>query len=191
MIQGVILASSALFLPLLLWMGRHWEKRIAYVVSISSWLLVMLSILLVPQGAKLLAYLVAILAGPGIAAAHALPRAMSADTLDVDQMQSGRRQEGIYAGIEVFARKISMKVVLAGVGPVLAWSGYIKNASSQPASALLAIRLLIAVVPSVFLLMAVILAWKYPLNRQQHRDIQIQLGKRGLIGNQIFDNADS
>jgi len=191
MVQGVILASSALFLPLVLWMGRRWEKRTAYVVFITSWLVVMLSILLVPQGARLLAYLIAILAGPGIAAAHALPRAMSADTLDVDQIQSGRRQEGIYAGIEVFARKISTKVVLAGVGPVLAWSGYVQNAAEQTTQALWAIRLLLAVVPAVILLMAVVLAGKYPLGRQQHREVQVQLGKQGLLGEQSFDNVDN
>jgi GPH family glycoside/pentoside/hexuronide:cation symporter len=143
--------------------------------------MVMLGILLVPQGAKLLAYVVAILVGPGIAAAHALPRAMSADTLDVDQVQSGRRQEGIYAGIEVFARKISTKVFLATVGPILAFSGYVENAATQTPGALLAIRLLIAVVPAVILLMGVILAWKYPLNREAHREVQIQLEDRGLL----------
>lgn len=190
MVQGVILASSALFLPLVLWMGHRWEKRTAYIVFITSWLVVMLSILLVPQGARLLAYLIAILAGPGIAAAHALPRAMSADTLDVDQMNSERRQEGIYAGIEVFARKISTKVVLAGVGPILAWSGYVENAAEQTTQALWAIRLLLAVLPAVILLMAVVLARKYPLGRQEHREVQVQLGKRGLLGGESWDNVE-
>jgi len=191
MVQGVILGSSALFLPLVLWMGRRWEKRTAYIVSITSWLVVMLSILLVPQGATLLAYLIAILTGPGIAAAHALPRAMSADTLDVDQIKSGRRQEGIYAGFEVFARKISTKVVLAGVGPILAFSGYVKNAQTQPYEALLAIRLLLAVVPAVILFLAVVLAWKYPLSRQAHRDVQVQLEERGLIARESPGKSDN
>lgn len=182
MVQGVILASGALCMPLVLWMGRRWEKKTAYMVSIASWLLVMLSILLVPQGAKPLAYLVAILVGPGIAAAHALPRAMSADTLDVDQLQSGLRQEGVYAGIEVFARKISVKVILATVGPILAWSGYVQNATTQSPTTLLAIRLLIAVVPSIILIMAIILAWKYPLSRKKHQDVQDQLRSRNLLG---------
>lgn len=182
MVQGVILASGALCMPLVLWMGRRWEKKTAYIISIASWLAVMLSILLVPQGAKPLAYLVAILVGPGIAAAHALPRAMSADTLDVDQLQSGLRQEGVYAVLEVFARKISVKVILATVGPILAWSGYVQNATTQSPRALLAIRLLIAVVPSIILIMAIILAWKYPLSRKKHRDVQDQLRSRNLLG---------
>ena len=180
-IQAVILASSALFMPLVLWIGRKWDKRTAYVAAIASWLMVMLSILLVPQEARILAYLVAVLAGPGIAAAHAIPRAISADTLDFDQLNSGLRQEGIYAGFEVFARKISVKVVLAAVGPVLGWSGYVQSAAVQPPTALWAIRLLVSVAPSVILALALILAWKYPLSREGHMEIQEQLRKRKLL----------
>lgn len=181
LVQGVILASSALFMPVVLWMGRRWEKKIAYIVSVTSWLFVMLGILLVPQGSIPLAFLIAALVGPGIAAAHALPRAMSADTLDVDQMLSGRRQEGVYAGIEVFARKISVKVVLAAVGPILAWSGYVEDAATQTPAALFAIRFLLAVVPSVILIAAILFAWNYPLSRERHQEVQTELGKRGLL----------
>ena len=191
MVQGVILGSSAVFMPLVLWMGRRWEKRTSYVISISSWLLVMLSILFVPQSAKVLAYVIAVLAGPGIAAAHALPRAMSADTMDVDQMQSGVRQEGVYAGFEVFARKISTKVVLAGVGPVLAWSGYVEGAAKQTKGALLAIRLMLAVGPAFILFLAVLLALKYPLSRRAHREVQYGLQESGLLGERDFEQADN
>jgi len=181
-VQAVILGSSALCMPLVLWMGRRWEKKTAYIVSIASWLVVMLSILLVPQGSRWLAYTIAILVGPGIAAAHALPRAMSADTLDVDQLQSGLRQEGVYAGVEVFARKISVKAVLATVGPVLGWSGYIQNATVQTSATLWTIRLFLAVVPSVILAVAIVLAWRYPLGRKEHRDVQDQLRRKKLLG---------
>jgi GPH family glycoside/pentoside/hexuronide:cation symporter len=109
----------------------------------------------------------------------------------VDQIKSGRRQEGIYAGFEVFARKISTKVVLAGVGPILAFSGYVKNAQAQPYEALLAIRLLLAVVPAVILFLAVVLAWKYPLSRQAHRDVQVQLEERGLIARESPGKSDN
>ncbi|MFW6013398.1 MAG: MFS transporter, partial [Candidatus Bipolaricaulota bacterium] len=176
---------------LVLWIGRRWDKQTAYTASITSWLLVMLSILFVPRGAKLLAITLAVLTGPGIAAAHALPRAMSADTLDVDQIQSGLRQEGIYAGIEVFARKISTKIVLAGIGPVLAWSGYVKNASTQSPQALLAIRLMLGLVPSLILMVAVALALKYPLNRKLHRQVQLQLSERGLLSKPLTDQKDN
>ncbi|NIV28939.1 MAG: hypothetical protein GWN58_05335 [Anaerolineae bacterium] len=178
LVQAVILASATVCLPLVLWMARRWEKKTAFIVSIGSWAIVMLGTLLVPQGARALAYLVAILVGPGVSAAHVLPTAMSADTLDVDELASGKRQEGTYAGFEVFVRKLSTKLVLAGFGPILAWAGYVENAAQQTPRALTTIRALIALVPAVILFGAIVIAWAYPLTRARHREIQVELAQR-------------
>lgn len=178
LMQAVILASAALCLPLVSWMARRWEKKTAFIVSIASWAVVMMGTLLVPQGAKSLAYVVAFLVGPGVAAAHVLPSAMSADALDVDELSSGKRQEGVYAGFEVFVRKLSTKLVLAGLGPVLAWSGYVEGAAQQSSQTLLVIRVLIGIVPTVILMGAILIAWAYPLTRTRHQEIQAVLARR-------------
>ena len=178
LVQGIILASAALCLPLIVWMSRRWEKRTSFIVSMASWAVVMIGLFLVPPGARLLAYLAAVLVGPGVSAAHVLPTAMDADVLDVDELASGRRQEGIYAGFGVFVRKLSTKLVLAGIGPLLALSGYVENAAEQPAAALLAIRIAISAVPAVVLTAGAAVAWFYPLNRARHREIQLELARR-------------
>lgn len=182
-VQAVILASAALFLPLVLWMARRWEKKVSFMIAMASWAIVMLGVLLIPQGVKPLAYLVAVLVGPGIAAAHVLPTAMGADTLDVDELNSHKRQEGIYSGFEVFVRKLATKLVLAGIGPILAWSGYVENATQQPSQALTAIRVIIGVVPTVILLAGILVAWKYPLTRTRHQEIQVELERRRNLQN--------
>jgi GPH family glycoside/pentoside/hexuronide:cation symporter len=178
LVQAVILASATVCLPLVLWMARRWEKKTAFIISIGSWAVVMLGTLLVPQGARALAYLVAVLVGLGVSAAHVLPTAMSADTLEVDELASGKRQEGTYAGFEVFVRKLSTKLVLAGFGPVLAWAGYVENAAQQTPRALTTIRALIAFVPAVILSGAIVIAWAYPLTRTRHQEIQVELAQR-------------
>ena len=181
LVQAALLASAALSLPLVLWMTRRWEKKTAFMVATGSWAAVMLGLLLVPQGARHLVYPIAVLVGPGVAAAHALPTAMSADTLDVDELNSGQRQEGVYAGFEVFIRKLSTKLVLATIGPILAWSGYVEQAATQTPQTLTAIRLLIAVVPAAILVGAVAVAWRYPLTRERHRAIQKTLADRRSV----------
>lgn len=177
-VQGIILASAALCLPLVLWMSGRWEKRTAFIVLILSWAVVMIALLFLPPGARVLAYLAAILVGPGVSAAHVLPTAMNADVLDVDELASGKRQEGVYAGFGVFVRKLSTKVVLAGIGPLLAWSGYIENAEVQAPRALTAIRVVISVVPAIVLLAGAAVAWFYPLTRARHHEIQAELARR-------------
>jgi GPH family glycoside/pentoside/hexuronide:cation symporter len=178
LVQAVLLASAALSLPLVLWMTRRWEKKTAFIIATVSWAVVMLGLLLVPEGGRQFVYPIAILVGPGIAAAHALPTAMSADTLDVDELNSGKRQEGIYSGFEVFVRKLSTKVVLATIGPILAWSGYVERAAEQTPQTLTVLRLFIAVVPAVILFGAAAVAWRYPLTREHHRAIQKELARR-------------
>ncbi len=181
LVQAVLLGSAALSMPLIVWMTRRWEKKTAFIIATASWAVVMLALLFVPQGARHLVYPIAILVGPGIAAAHALPTAMSADTLDVDELNSGKRQEGAYAGFEVFVRKLSTKLVLASIGPVLAWAGYVERAELQTPRVLTTIRLLIAVVPTVILFGAIAVAWRYPLTRERHRAIQKELADRRTV----------
>jgi GPH family glycoside/pentoside/hexuronide:cation symporter len=181
LVQAVLLGSAAVSMPLIVWMTRRWEKKTAFIIAIGSWAVVMLGLLFVPQGARQFVYPIAVLVGPGVAAAHALPTAMSADTLDVDELNSGKRQEGVYAGFEVFVRKLSTKLVLAGIGPVLAWAGYVEGADVQTPQTLTAIRLLIAVVPGIILIGGIVVAWRYPLTRARHRDIQAQLARRRAV----------
>jgi GPH family glycoside/pentoside/hexuronide:cation symporter len=177
---GLILLSATLCLPLIQWMARRWEKRTAFIVSTASWAIVMMWLIAVPQGTEYLPFViaVAVLVGPGVSAAHVLPTAMGADSLDVDELASGKRQEGIYAGFEVFIRKLSTKLVLAGIGPILAWSGYVDNVAQQTPQALLAIRIVIGVVPAVILAGGVVVASAYPLTRSRHQEIQAELARR-------------
>jgi GPH family glycoside/pentoside/hexuronide:cation symporter len=187
LVQGIILASAALCLPLVVWTAKRWEKRTSFMVAMASWAIIMIGLVLVPRGARLLAYLAAVLVGPGVSAAHVLPTAMHADVLDVDELASGRRQEGVYAGFGVFVRKLATKLVLAGIGPLLAWSGYVENSVEQPARALTAIRIAISAVPAVILIAAVAVAWFYPLSRERHREIQMELARRRAASAAIQD----
>jgi Na+/melibiose symporter-like transporter len=103
---------------------------------------------------------------------------MSADVLDVDELASGKRQEGIYAGFGVFVRKLSTKLVLAAIGPILAWSGYVSGAEVQSPTTLAAIRAVISLVPAAILISAAVVGRFYPLTRARHQDLQAELARR-------------
>ena len=174
----MILLSAIMFLPLILWLAKRLEKKTVFIVATASWVAVQLSILLIPQGAKMLAYVVAFPAGLGVSSAHVLPNAMSPDVLEVDELMSGRRQEGIYAGFNVFIRKLSTGLVLSIIGPLLAWSGYAASEVEQASGALTAIRLLMALLPAALLLASICVAWAYPITRQKHAEVQAELERR-------------
>jgi GPH family glycoside/pentoside/hexuronide:cation symporter len=183
LVQGVILAVALLFLPVVLWLARRLEKKTAYIIAAATWALVMLTILLVPQGARAPVYIVAALAGFGVSAAHILPSAMSPDVLEVDELMSGRRQEGAYAGVEVFVDKLARAGVMALLLAILRWSGYVQPTDDnpipvQPGSALIALRLLMSVFPALLLGASIVVAWFYPLTRERYEEVRRELALR-------------
>jgi len=185
LVQGMIIGMAFVMLPLVLWLSRRLEKKTAWIIAAASWAVAMMFILLVPQGAKTPAYIIAALAGFGVSAAHLLPRAMEPDVLEVDELMSGRRQEGAYTGVAVFADKLARAAVLALLPAVLRWSGYIQPTAAaptplQPFAALTALRLLISVFPALLLLASIMVAWRYPLTRQRYGEIRQELIRRRM-----------
>lgn len=74
-----------------------------------------------------------------------------------------------------------MAIALFLVSTMLAWSGLVTGGGDQPVvqpdSALQAIRWLIAPIPSVVLLGGLVLAYIYPITRDRHQHILMQLSE--------------
>jgi len=187
LVQGSIMLVALFCLPLVLWLANRLEKKTAYIIAAATWAVVMLTILFIPPGAKLLAVVLASLSGFGVAAVHLLPSSMMPDVLEVDQLMSGRRQEGLYTGVGVFGSKLAQTVVLALLPAVLHWSNYVQPSPQnpspiQPQSALNVLRLLIAILPAVLLAASMVVAWFYPLTRERHAEIRRDLTRMTKSG---------
>ena len=184
-VQGVILAMALILLPAVVWLSRKLEKKHAFIVATLTWVAVMFALGFVPQGAKVPVYIVAALAGFGVSAAHLLPSAMNPDVMEVDELMSGRRQEGAYGGISVFIEKLAKMIVLALLPIVLQRAKYVQPTDAvpfptQPASALNALRVFVSVIPAVLLLASVVVAYFYPITRARYAEIQQELAERRL-----------
>ena len=183
LVQGTILAAAFFFLPLVVYLSKRMEKQRAYMVAMGSWAVVMVAIFWVPQGAKLPIYILGALAGFGVSAAHVLPQAMSPDALEVDEMMSGTRQEGAYAGVMVFIDKLARMIALATLPLVLRWANYVQPTDAnpmpgQPDSALLALRVLVSFAPAVLLLISIPVARAHPMTRARHSELTAALMAR-------------
>jgi len=179
-VQGIILAAALFLLPLILFLSDRYEKKKAYIIAAGTWVFVMVALFFVPQGIKLPIYIIAALAGFGVSAAHVIPTAMSPDALEVDELMSGQRQEGAYAGIEVFITKLARMVVLAILPIILKWANYIQPTAnnpfpSQPQSALLALRVFVSIVPAILLIFSLIVANRYTITRARYAEIEQEL----------------
>jgi GPH family glycoside/pentoside/hexuronide:cation symporter len=177
-ILAVILASAAVFLPLVNWLSNRFEKKWAFVICTLTWMTIHLALWLVPQAMVVPVFVLGSLAGLGVASAHVLPTAMGADVLEAVEVESGERQEGVFGGISSFIQKLGSSLALMSIGWVLDLTGYVPNASRQSASALAGIRSLISWVPAVLLLAAMGIAAAFPITREVHRRLTEEANRR-------------
>jgi len=127
--------------------------------------------------------LIAALAGVGVSAAYTLPDSLFADVIEWDELRTGRRQEGIFYGMRTLIRKLTGALVIFLTLQALGWSGYVSPPDSvtqftQSNSALQMIRLLVSPFGAVMLSGTIILAWLFPLSREQYMRIQKLLQQR-------------
>ncbi|MCS6783212.1 MAG: MFS transporter, partial [Gloeomargarita sp. SKYG98] len=103
--------------------------------------------------------------------------------IEWEELRTGQRREGIFYSLMVFLQKVGLALGLFLVGQTLEWSGFIKTVAGQPEplqppSALLTIRLMIGPIPGVVLLIGLVFAYLYPITREKHAEILLQLAER-------------
>ena len=121
------------------------------------------------NGLKLGALLFTImLAGVGASTAYLIPWSLLPDAIDADP----ERPAGQYSAWMVLAQKVCISAVIALLGVLLSASGYQESlaAGAQPASALVAIRLCMGLIPALLVVLGLVVMRRWPergLHRQQ------------------------
>ncbi|HLO18296.1 MAG TPA: MFS transporter, partial [Anaerolineales bacterium] len=180
---GILMSVCILFIPFWLWMARWRNKREAYMLGMCFWVVVQLMIFTVPPNDTVYLLTIAALAGIGVSAAYTLPDSMFADVIEWDELRTRRRQEGIFYGIRTLIRKLTGALVIFMTLQLLGWSGYVSPPKGamhfiQTDSALRMIRLLVSPFGATMLCGTIVLAWLFPLSREQYARIQRLLEQR-------------
>jgi len=172
-------------------------KKAVYYMGTAIWILAQAALFLIKPGQIGLLYVGAIAAGFGVSVAYLIPWSMIPDVVDLDELNTGKRREGIFYSFMVFLQKLGLALALFLIGIALEWSGFIKQLPGeaipiQPESALLAIRIAIAPLPTLFLIIGLILTYFYPITREVHADIIRQLKARKRVADQwTYPDSDS
>jgi GPH family glycoside/pentoside/hexuronide:cation symporter len=175
--------SAILFIPVIVKISQRLDKRRAFILGSLTWVVVLLGISAIRADQVGLAYLLAALAGFGIATAYVVPWSMVPDVVEYDEVRSGQRREGSYYAFASFFQKLATGLALWGMGQALAFTGYITPLPSgplpvQPQAAVTAIRVFTGPIPAVLLFLAVLFAWKYPITRASHQATLQELAER-------------
>jgi GPH family glycoside/pentoside/hexuronide:cation symporter len=182
-VLGLMMITATIVLPFWIWLAKRIGKRVAFMSALVFWIVLMLLIPFIPQGATTLTLALAVAIGISVSAAHVLPDAIFPDVIEWDELKTGRRHEGIYYGAKNFVRKLTTAFAIFIVLQVLGWFGYQAPPKgvtkfAQPASALNAIRFLIGPVGALLLVATLVVTWFYPLDRDKFNRVRRLLDHR-------------
>ena len=181
---AIAVQGTALFM-LFIWKGISAKvgKKAVYFMGSIIWIIAQGGLFFIQPGQTNLLYILAMMAGCGVSVAYLIPWSMIPDVIELDELNTGQRREGIFYSFMVLLQKFGLALALFLVGQGLELAGFIERTPGgeipiQPDSALLAIRIAVAPLPTVTLIGGLILAYFYPLTREVHAEIRLKLQER-------------
>ena len=169
--------TGILFLPGWIYISRRTGKKAAWLASMAINSGAFLGVFFLGPGDAWIYGILVTLSGIGFGAALALPSAIQADVIDYDELLTGERREGQYIGWWSISKKLAAAVGIGAGLAILGMAGYVPNVEQTPAVQL-ALRILYALVPSLFNLLGLAVALAYPISDQIHTRIKEAIEKK-------------
>ncbi|PSB21610.1 MFS transporter [Phormidesmis priestleyi ULC007] len=184
-INVIIAVQVTSFIMLFVWseVSKRVGKKAVYFMGMTVWIIGEIGLFMLQPGQTGLLYVLAVMAGFGVSTAYLIPWSMIPDVIELDELQTGQRREGVFYAFMVLLQKVALAIGLFLVGWVLQQSGFLKTITgeadpTQPASALWAIRVLVGPAPLVVLIIGLVLAYFYPITKEVHAEILLKLQER-------------
>ncbi|MBD2102932.1 MFS transporter [Leptolyngbya sp. FACHB-261] len=176
----ILAVQGTAFAMLFVWnaISARIGKKAVYLLGMVLWILAQAGLFIVQPGQPILMLALAVAAGIGVATAYLIPWSMVPDVIELDELTTGQRREGVFYGLMVLLQKVGLAAGLFFVGQALEWSGFQGTSPDQPEAALTAIRIMIGPIPTIALILGIILAYFYPITKERHAQILLQLAER-------------
>lgn len=163
--------------------SRRIGKKAVYFLGTIFWIIAQAGLFFLQPGQLVLMYALAIIAGLGVSVAYLIPWSMLPDVIELDELRTGQRREGIFYSFVVFVQKICLGIAISLVLQRLGAAGYIPPSPDgllpiQPDSVLNVIRVSIGPLPTLVLIVGLVLAYFYPITREKHAQILLELQER-------------
>ena len=158
---------------------RKLGKPRAYTYGLIYSTLMSLPAFFLPPSLYLLLFGLMFLIALGDAGNQLLPNSMVADTIEVDELQSGERREGTIFGAWAFCRKTGMAGGAFLTSVVLAQFGFVSGAGSdQTDFAITGVRIAYSGLPFLLWGSALLMLRRYDLSEERFKRIQEEITQR-------------
>jgi GPH family glycoside/pentoside/hexuronide:cation symporter len=187
-ITQVILAVQVTALAMLyVWsaVSQRVGKRGVYFMGMGLWIIAQAGLFFLQPNQVILMFVLAVMAGFGVSTAYLIPWSMLPDVIELDELKTGQRREGIYYSFVVLLQKVCLAIAVFLVLKSLDWAGYLKPIANnpppvQPDAVLFAIRFAIGPLPTLALILGLVLTYFYPITREVHAEILLKLRERKM-----------
>lgn len=171
------LVAVACFIPLILWIQPAPSYRLACGLYILGILGLLWLYHFQPANVALLLYVPVLIAGLGRGGLNFIPWNIYNYIADVDEIVTGERREGIFAGVMIFVRKTTMAAAVMAVGLILQVGGFIAGATTQSPAARMTIVVLMAAGPVLLLVMGILISLKFKLTKKTHAVLMREIAR--------------
>jgi oligogalacturonide transporter len=162
------LVAVALFIPLCLQFHPGPSYRIAVSLFASSVLGFLLLYKLAPAQTMLWIFVPVIVAGLGRGGLNYIPWNTYNYMADVDEIVTGRRREGAFAGVMTFIRKTTQAIAVMSVGLILQAGGFVSGSAAQTQAAVNTILIVLVTGTLALLGFGFLVSLRFHLNRHTH-----------------------
>ncbi|MBN2876146.1 MAG: MFS transporter [Bacilli bacterium] len=179
MIAAALMFSMQIVaLPVYIWLISKKGKTFAYRLGATLWIVAALILFLVPANVNpIIIYLLGALMGFGISGPGLVPHTMYGDVVDAGQIKFNDRLDGQMSGFTNFINKVAQALGLALVMFIIGLAGFesqdptLPKITSQPESAMLAIRIIMAVTPLILMTIGIWISKKYRIDAKKQKEI--------------------
>jgi GPH family glycoside/pentoside/hexuronide:cation symporter len=171
------LAGSVVSIPIWVRMSRRVGKNRTWSTAMLLATAVYATSYYYHEGTWQLWIVLAAIVGSANGCTMTLGASISADVIDSDELETGRRREGVFMGIWSFMDKAAIGIAIFVGMQGLAAVGYVPN-QDQNETVVFGIKFLYCIVPAVCHLAAVMIFQRFPITAEVHAGIRAQLDAR-------------
>jgi GPH family glycoside/pentoside/hexuronide:cation symporter len=174
------LSTTFIVIPVVTWMSRKLGKKTAFIWSqgISIIGYIMLWFLLIPGKPYMFIFALPFFSF-GIGSLFTLMMSMTSDVIDLDELNTGKRREGIFGAIYWWMVKFGFAIAGALSGVILTIIGFQEGVpSTDQEGAIIGLRAFFSGLPIAGTLLAIYIMRDYDITEDRALEISAELAKR-------------
>lgn len=173
------LVTTFLVIPIVAKMSKKMGKKKAFIISQSISIIgyILLWFLFIPGKPYMFLFALPFFSF-GIGALFTLMMSMTADVCDLDELNFGKRREGIFGAIYWWMVKFGFAIAGGLSGLIMFLVDFTPNAITQPEGAVTGLRIFFSVFPVLGTLIAIYIMKDYDISESRAKEISLELAKR-------------